>query len=238
MRVAIEGGITNLALANNLPMIVNLLGQDFINLGIALPTAGSATALTVSVCDILALKGIGLELVRTRELLTVLRARRAAEDIGSESATEEVPELPPEVETSPPQFPAFLEEKVYGQISQLPSIPEMPVKPPTSLAEELITLKGHINELELSSGPANVTAFRDFHALQMAFEDVWTAAFDESLIETVKELYREVTALDADYGVNFPRLESTRNVNDLIGYLNSMPSLRRYRNTCVRSIRS
>ncbi len=220
VRTAIEGGITNLGLAHTIPMIVNMLDTDFRFLGITPPTVSSTTP--VSVCDVLALKGIGTELVRTRNLLTEARARRTADSITEGTSTTAAPSTPTPSPTTDPVFPEFLEDKVFGQISQLPSMPEMPVKPATSLMEELITLKGHLNELELSSGPANVTAFRDFHSLQIAFEDVWTAAFDDSLTETVKDLYEEVTALDADYGMNFPRLESTRNANDLIEYLNSI----------------
>lgn len=223
IRTAIEGGITNIAAATAKPVVVSLATTEVSSAGITAPTGGSTLSLgSVSICDVLALKGIGTELVRTRNLLTEARARSTSAAIGTDTAPTGPATTPSPASTVDPEFPEFLEDKVYGQIAQLPSIPEMPVKPASSLAEELITLKEHINELELSSGPTNVTAFRDFHALQMAFEDVWTAAFDESLSETVKNLYEDVTALDEDYGMNFPRLESTQNANELIEYLNTV----------------
>jgi hypothetical protein len=102
-------------------MVVNLLDKHFSDMELSLPAPGSTTTLDrISVCDVLALKGIGMELTRTRELLTGARARRTAGALSAETTEDSTPDAPPEIEGSPPEFPAFLEEKVYGQISQLP----------------------------------------------------------------------------------------------------------------------
>lgn len=223
IRTAIDGGVSNIRNARVRPLALTLADAEFNFLGLTIPTGSSPTRLVdVSVCDLLALKGIGAELVRTRTLLSEARARATADSTGSSVTVPTTPAEPASAPTTPTEFPAFLEDKVMGQVSELPSMPSMPPKPSASMMEELATLKGHINDLELSSGPANVTAFRDFYSLQMAFEDVWTAAFDEELSDAVKNLYHEATALDEDYGLDFPRLESTQNANELIEYLNSL----------------
>ena len=49
-----------------------------------------------------------------------------------------------------------------------------------------------IAELRIASGPADVTAFHDYHTLQIAFDHVWQQFLDEDVLETGKALAREI----------------------------------------------
>jgi hypothetical protein len=52
-----------------------------------------------------------------------------------------------------------------------------------------------VNDLVLSGGPADAPAYYDFHHLQIAFDHVWTEAFDQDLVEQLKRLYGEILEL-------------------------------------------
>ncbi len=55
-----------------------------------------------------------------------------------------------------------------------------------------------VNDLELRGGPADAPAYYDFHHLQIAFDHVWTEAFDQDIVEKLKELYRGILELGGD----------------------------------------
>lgn len=69
--------------------------------------------------------------------------------------------------------------------------------PPGSRPDQGAVQK-HVEELTLRGGPADAPAYYDFHHLQIAFDHVWTEAFDQDLVEKLKELYREVIAFGSD----------------------------------------
>ena len=48
---------------------------------------------------------------------------------------------------------------------------------------------------ELRQGPTDVTAYHDFHTLQIAFPHVWTSIFDGQLTSLGRDLYREYVRL-------------------------------------------
>lgn len=54
---------------------------------------------------------------------------------------------------------------------------------------------------DLRGGPADATAFHDFNVLQIAFENVWTHAFDRRLKNKVEDLYRNATNIMANSGI-------------------------------------
>lgn len=56
----------------------------------------------------------------------------------------------------------------------------------------------------LSGGPADETAFHDFHTLQIAFENTWTSMVDDKLADEMAELYREAVQVAEDYGLDRP----------------------------------
>jgi hypothetical protein len=60
------------------------------------------------------------------------------------------------------------------------------------------TVQERVEGLELRGGPADAPAYYDFHHLQIAFDHVWTEAFDQDLVERLKELYREIVEFGSD----------------------------------------
>jgi hypothetical protein len=59
-------------------------------------------------------------------------------------------------------------------------------------ASDLSRIKAVIEKLEQNSGAAGVAASHDIDLLQIAFEPVWTAIFDEDLKKEAQKLYGEV----------------------------------------------
>ena len=59
-------------------------------------------------------------------------------------------------------------------------------------------VQSSIEGLQLKSGPADVTAFYDFHQLQIAFDYVWQQAIDEGVLETGKALTRQLIERGGD----------------------------------------
>lgn len=57
------------------------------------------------------------------------------------------------------------------------------------------------DSFELRGGPADVTAYHDFHDLQIAFRHVWTELFDEELTSLGQKLYAELVKLKKENGV-------------------------------------
>lgn len=53
-------------------------------------------------------------------------------------------------------------------------------------------VESSIQALQLGGGPADVTAFYDFHQLQLAFDYVWQQAIDDGVLETGKTLCRQL----------------------------------------------
>lgn len=172
----------------------------------------------VSVCDLLAKKGLGTELVRIRTLMDELHARQAGRKLIAKREPEEEEEVEiPRGGTETADNPqTFVTSRVLGQVAELP---ELRLAKSRSTIDELQKIKDTINHLELSGGPANVTAFHDFHTLQVAFQDVWTTAFDDELRDQVLDLYRQTVALHEEYGLEVQPMEDIADANALRQYL-------------------
>jgi len=83
----------------------------------------------------------------------------------------------------------------------------------TAVMDDLVAMR------ELRGGPADATAFHDFHALQLAFKHVWLHAFDESLKTSVTELYDMIVKTEPDSDVVFPPLDAMHDVQQLKEFL-------------------
>jgi hypothetical protein len=59
-------------------------------------------------------------------------------------------------------------------------------------------VKDSIKELAIAGGPADITAFYDFHELQIAFDYVWQHAIDEGVIQKAKALTQSLFAQGGD----------------------------------------
>ena len=74
----------------------------------------------------------------------------------------------------------------------------------------------------LRGGPADATAFHDFHVLQMAFKNVWVHAFDENLRQSAEQAYAAAVQLYADAGLTIPDTGSVDDVQQLNEFLNAI----------------
>jgi hypothetical protein len=67
----------------------------------------------------------------------------------------------------------------------------------------------------LRGGPADATAFHDFHVLQIAFKSVWMHAFDENLRSSVQDLYAAAVRLYTDLGLVVPTFDAVNDIDEL-----------------------
>lgn len=176
---------------------------------------------TISACDVLEAKGLDVALTRVRRLIDEEKAMRAADGL-TDAPDGETGEGSTDAET--PLIDAtegldFVTSRILGQVSNLPEYSNTETR---GVIDDLATIKDRINKLEMSSGPTNVTAFRDFHSLQIAFPDVWTAAFDSALEEDVLALYETVNEINEDYGVVFPRIDDVADITEFEDYIASL----------------
>lgn len=76
----------------------------------------------------------------------------------------------------------------------------------------------------LRGGPADATAFHDFHVLQMAFRSVWMHAFDDNLKAAAAELYKQTVRVYNEAGLVVPPLNAIEDVNQLADFLQTVKS--------------
>lgn len=105
-------------------------------------------------------------------------------------------------------------DRVLGQLQDLPAGgKDLPTRPTTDI------LQAELDALKLKGGPADATAFHDFHVLQVAFKHVWTQAFDGDLRQKAEDLYHEYTRLYDEAGLDVPDFASINDVNELRTFL-------------------
>ncbi|MBG6130377.1 hypothetical protein IWQ47_001540 [Aquimarina sp. EL_43] len=214
-RTVIKSGIETLSKITIPPAIVYLTDLEIVPF---FPGGTTTSSVTVSACDLLDLKGLGVSYKRVRSLVTEARAKKQSADFRKS----ELPKCETKTPPAPPDIDLAMQtikERVLGQIESLPAFNSPEKK---TIIDDLKAIKARINELEMGSGPANVTAFRDFHNLQMAFKDVWTAAFDKELETDVQNLFDEINRIDDDYGNTFPRPDDLRDIRDFEDFILSI----------------
>jgi hypothetical protein len=72
--------------------------------------------------------------------------------------------------------------------------------------------------MELASAPADGPALHDFHHLQVAWSNVWTAVVDERLIDQMAKLYQNVVEL-VDWGEANPDLSEITELDEFLRML-------------------
>jgi len=108
-----------------------------------------------------------------------------------------------------------LESMVVNTIIQVRAV--LNSRPDVSaVMDDLTALKN------LRGGPADATAFHDFHVLEMAFESVWMHAFDEKLKTTAQKLYAETVRLYDDLGLVVPNFDAVNDIDDLNHFVNEV----------------
>lgn len=169
-----------------------------------------------SLCPLLEGRTQGPVLERLRELLDADPAGGAPGE----------PEPTPGEEPSPGGDPAptpreEIIRQVLAQIRPLDGDGEG-----TDTAAVFARLKRAVEVLQPDSGPADATAVRDVHALQMAYPHVWTEAFDERFREAASRLYGETVRLHDEYGLDLGWAGEAGDVRDFERFLGELDERR------------
>jgi hypothetical protein len=72
----------------------------------------------------------------------------------------------------------------------------------------------------LAGGPADVVAFHDFNALQLAFRSVWMHAFSDSLTTAAAQLYEQTVMQFEDMGLTAPSFDAVEDIDQLNAFIN------------------
>lgn len=78
-----------------------------------------------------------------------------------------------------------------------------------------------LSGVSICGGPADVTSYHDFRTVQIAFEQIWTEAFDNLLEEDARELYAETVKIAEGYSP--VRIPTTVTVGVPVGNPNQAP---------------
>jgi hypothetical protein len=207
---------------------VRLRDDDVAALGGTAAALASGGRLSTTLCDVCGRLGTEGSLVRNRNLLTEVMARRAVTSLSSSAAP--VAPAPPDTPPAPPEdVRAALQRSIMDRLAaQVGQLPEQAAIEPGGAANELHRIKEVVRKLELAGGPANVVASHDVNVLQIAFESTWTSLFDQRFERDVRELYRNVVRLRDDYGVDAGDVEAVSNASDLRRLLNDLTSAADY----------
>lgn len=214
-RTTIANGITALGNIEIPPSILHFTDSYIPRF---FPDGLTEESVTVSACDLLDIKGLGVSYERVRSLVTEIKAKKENADFSKPTLKPSEPDVlptPPDTEIAM----QIVKERVLGQIDELPAFEDPEEK---TIIDDLNTIKARINELEMGSGPANVSAFRDFHNLQIAFKDVWTAAFDSELEADISNLFDKINAINSDYPSAIPNPDDAADIQEFEDFIVSL----------------
>lgn len=205
VRAAMEKGLTALQnLTSAGPVIWEITQQDLAAGGLTTP--GVVELLPAyeeltheQLCRIIGRRRGGMALERVMDLVQAQKseadAKRRVElittpppDGGGQPAGQGEP---------PPALPNGEDAITTGVLGQLTDLTVPAAKPAATIEELSARLMG----FTLPPGPADVTSFHDFHQLQIAFEHVWTEAFDKDLKERIRVIFEE--SRHEEFGVQF-----------------------------------
>lgn len=94
----------------------------------------------------------------------------------------------------------LLRSKTIGQLQDLHNYSDKPLNgriDPLGLTDK-------INNLRLSSGPADIASYHDFNSLQIAFKSVWEKVYDDQLDADGAELYESWVQVRSYLGLDAP----------------------------------
>lgn len=136
---------------------------------------------------------------------------RRLEDSADVDETPDAPstdeEPPTDDEETPPEAEDVTVQNLEALLlNQLKQLMQTSSSPETELTygiprdkDALVSVHDSIDNFKLKGdSPADGTAYHDFQRLEIAFEDVWTEAFDESIEQLGKEVWQEHAKLDTD----------------------------------------
>lgn len=83
-------------------------------------------------------------------------------------------------------IPKYLNKVLSGQMPGLNGQTNYASQRPNAAS-----VQNNINSFALQKGPADTTAFYDFHSLQIAFDHVWQQLLDETLVNLAEQIHTE-----------------------------------------------
>lgn len=107
---------------------------------------------------------------------------------------------PSEPTTTDPVEPGLSLEAEVRKLVECATCPEEPLTYAKVIDSDYKDrdIRNTINGLELTSGPTDVTAYHDFNRVELAFESIWTEAFDDDIAELGKEIFAEIVKTAED----------------------------------------
>ncbi len=106
----------------------------------------------------------------------------------------DAPDAPPDTEEPSPVDTLSLLKRLESILGEASGVPGAKRPDPVSLREDLNT--------EIAGGPADATAYHDFHTLHIAWEDVWTSLVDGKAADALRRAYEEAVKIQiGDDGV-------------------------------------
>lgn len=170
-------------------------------------------------CRLLNQRRGGNDMTRVRTLLDACRQADQAVDDSSEEAIPD--DTPSDTTVDTTDMPLAVRAKILGQLKDMPSGDDTLVTEKTrQLTRE--ELSAMLPSVRLGSGPSDTPAFHDFHNLQIAFDHVWTEAFDHELKSQVQELYEKYAELHEEQGEGFPTLQEFEEIQDVKRFLEEL----------------
>lgn len=192
-------------------MMLNLTREDLKGLGLTIDSGGKLSG-TVQPADLQAMMAKstqGMDLVRTRDLpLAPMPAPQVAQLLTGPATNGDGDGTV----ASPEEAESIILDRVVGQIDQLQPAGTIGVR------QDLADLKASLKELRLTGGPADATAFHDFHDLQVAFKHVWAHAFSEVVRDQVEAMYKEFTRLYDAAGLEMPPIAAIQDLDSLLEF--------------------
>jgi hypothetical protein len=188
-------------------------------------TPGDTNAGTLVLTDLislLTLKLQGTPALRDEPAFTACAAEREAvrqldEIEGKPPAKTPAPvadEESPNGDHEPSRTRDFVAKHVHDLMAHMPSPEEQPILAPSE-RDDLDFVHKSIDNLELRSGPSDVTSYHDFNSLQVAFEHVWAEVFDTRIEEVGRELYDTYIELVDFTGYDANSITSVTSLEDI-----------------------
>lgn len=225
---AMRAGLAQMAERYQGQLRLDLTADELRELGInPEATQGAAEVPMQALNRLLETRGVGgCDLLRTRTLLdSALPAAervRALGDLSLPAHDRPAPGKTPLAEPNTPARPmqvAEAEQLILDSVaaklkeqqgSTTGDVDGRPDAPAVSKA---------IEALELTGGPADVTAFHDFKVLQLAFPNVWTEAFDDEVLGLGAALYQQAVQHYAEMDQTVPPIEAIEDIETLASFI-------------------
>lgn len=194
---------------------VYLAPGELAKLGVDANGAGAVGGASIRFDQLLGLIGYAAGPYRNRDLLSQVEVRRALAALDAESP---VPPKAPGGPAAAEATEASLRQSILGRLEEQS---EALAREPGlgDPANDLSRIREIVEQLEQSSGIGNTAATHDIDLLQVAWEPVWAAAFDDGLVDKAKALYRATVDEQGDSvipGVNFAKVENASDFKKVI----------------------